>query len=151
MAKASKRGNDVYSAKLRKRLNHLYNLPQREFFNFKDRSRRHKTRSVFVTLTYRRDLRLDEAWEDVGSDFNRWASAMRKAFGKIGLIRCWEAQEDGFPHIHCILLFHETEFETFFHNGVWRISSKRELEKYWDWGFSEMWAMYSLGAGVGGL
>ncbi len=149
MAKAAKRGNDVYSAKLRKRLNHLYNLPQREFFNFKDRNRRHKTRAVFVTLTYRRDLRLDEAWENIGSDYNRWVSAMRKAFGKISIIRSFEAQSDGFPHIHCILLFREAEFETFFYNGKWRLSRKRELEKYWGWGFCDMFAMYSLGAGVG--
>jgi len=61
----------------------------------------------------------------------------------------WEAQEDGFPHIHCILLFREAELETFFYNGKWRLSRKRELEKYWSWGFSDMFAMYSLGAGVG--
>lgn len=149
MAKAAKRGNDVYCAKLRRRLNHLYKLPKIEFFNYKDRNKIQKTRAIFVTLTYRRDLRLDEAWEQVGSDFNRWKSAMTKAFGKFDIVRCWESQQDGFPHIHCILLFRETEFETFFYNGKWRISRKRELEKYWAWGFSDMFAMYSLGAGVG--
>ena len=149
MAKAAKRGNDVYSAKLRKRLNHLYNLPKIEFFNFKDRNRIQKTRAIFVTLTYRRDLRLDEAWEQVGSDFNRWKSAVIKAFGKVNIIRSFEAQADGYPHIHCIIVFRDYEFETFFHNGTWRISRKRELEKYWSWGFSDMFAMYSLGAGVG--
>ena len=130
MAKAAKRGNDVYSAKLRKRLNYLYNLPQIEFFNYKDRNRIQKTRAIFVTLTYRRDLRLDEAWEQVGSDFNRWKSAVTKAFGKVNIIRSFEAQADGYPHIHCIIVFRDYEFETFFHNGTWRISRKRELEKY---------------------
>ena len=149
MAKTAKRGNDVYSAKLRKRLNHLYNLPQIEFFDYKDRSRIQKTRAIFVTLTYRRDLRLDEAWEQIGSDFNRWISAMRKRYGRIDVIRCWEAQNDAYPHIHCILVFHDVDFETFFYNGKWRISKKRELEKYWAWGFSDMFALYSLGAGVG--
>ncbi len=149
MAKAAKRGNDVYSAKLRKRLNHLYNLPQILFFDYKDRSRRHLTKAVFFTLTYARNLRLDEAWELVGSDFNRWISAMRKRYGRIDVIRCWEAQNDGYPHIHCILVFHDVDFETFFYNGKWRISKKREMEKYWGWGFSDMFALYSLGAGVG--
>jgi len=149
MAKASKRGNDVYSAKLRKRLNHLYNLPQIEFFDYKDRSKRQFSKAIFVTLTYARNLRLDEAWELVGSDFNRWISAMRKRYGRIEVIRCWEAQEDGYPHIHCILVFHDVDFETFFYNGKWRVSKKRELEKYWAWGFSDMFALYSLGAGVG--
>jgi len=151
MAKAAKRGNDVYSAKLRKRLNHLYNLPQIEFFNFKDRSRSHKTRAIFTTLTFGRDIRLDEAWEYLGSHYNRWITAMRKKYGRLDVIRCWEAQADGYPHCHCILLFHDAEFETFFYNGKWRISRKRDLEKYWAWGFSDMFAMYSLGAGVGYL
>ncbi len=149
MAKAAKRGNDVYSAKLRKRLSHLYNLPQVEFFDYKDRSRIHKTRAIFVTLTYRRDLRLYEAWEQIGSDFNRWKSAVTKAFGKVDIIRCWEAQANGYPHIHCVIVFHESEFETFFYNGKWRIKEKELLTSYWRWGFSDMFAMYSLGAGVG--
>jgi len=154
MAKAAKRGNDVYSAKLRQRLKFIYNLPQVEFFNFKDRSRRHKTRAIFTTLTYRRDLRLDEAWEQVGSDFNRWITRMRKEFGRIDVIRCWESQKEGYPHIHCVLVFHEAEFETYFHldkkgKPKWLVSRKREFEKYWAWGFTDMFAMYSLGAGVG--
>jgi len=149
MAKASKRGNDVYSAKLRKRLNHLYNLPLIEFFNYKDRSKRQFSKAIFVTLTYARNLRLDEAWELVGSAFNRWISAMRKRYGRIEVIRCWEAQRDGYPHIHCIALFRETEFETFFYNGKWRIKEKELLTSYWKWGFSDVFALYSLGAGVG--
>lgn len=149
MIKAAKRGNDVYSAKLRNRLKHLYNLPQIEFFNFKDRESIQRTRAIFVTLTYRRDLRLDEAWEQIGKDFNRWKSAISKRFGKVEIIRCWEAQSEGYPHIHCVVLFHESEFETFFYNGKWRISKKRELENYWSWGFSDMFALYSLGAGIG--
>ena len=32
--KAAKRGNDVYSWKLGKRLKHLYELPKIEFFNY---------------------------------------------------------------------------------------------------------------------
>jgi len=149
MAKAAKRGNDVYSAKLRKRLNHLYKLPQIQFFDYKDRSKRQRTKAVFFTLTYARNLRLDEAWEYIGSDFNRWISAMRKRYGRIDIIRCWEAQNDGYPHIHCILIFHNVDFETFFYNGKWRLSTKCELEKLWAWGFSDMFALYSLGAGVG--
>jgi len=147
--KAAKRGNDVYSWKLKKRLRYLYNLPKIEFFNFKDRSNSQKTRAIFITLTYRRDLHIDEAWEQVGSDYNRWITRMRKTFGKIDTIRCWEAQRDGYPHIHCVLLFYDYEFDTFFYNGKWRISRKRELEKYWAWGFLDMWGIYSLGAGVG--
>jgi len=147
--KASKRGNDVYSWKLGKRLKRLYNLPDVEFFNYKDRNKTQKTRAVFVTLTYARNETLATLWEQVGKDFNRWASAMRKRYGGIKIIRCWEAQRDGYPHIHCVLLFEEAEFKTFFYNKKWRLSEKRELETLWRWGFCDFFALYSLGAGVG--
>ena len=104
--KAAKRGNDVYSWKLSKRLNHLYNLPKHEFFNYKDRNHRHKTRVIFTTLTFSRDERLDVLWEQVGKFFNRWLSAMKSRYGKFSILRCWEAHEDGYPHIHVVLLFH---------------------------------------------
>jgi len=147
--KASKRGNDVYSWKLGKRLKHLYELPQIKFVNYKDRNKIQKTRAIFTTLTYARNERLDILWEEVGKDFNRWISAMRRRYGQISIIRCWEAQQDGYPHIHCVLLFHETEFETFYYNNKWRLSDKRDIESLWSYGFSDMFALYSIGAGVG--
>ncbi|MHA1410141.1 MAG: rolling circle replication-associated protein [Candidatus Odinarchaeia archaeon] len=147
--KAAKRGNDVYSWRLGNRLKQLFELPKIVFFNFKDRSRRQFTRAVFVTLTYARNAPLDVLWEEVGKDFNRWISAMRRRYGKISILRSWESHEDGYPHIHCVLLFNECEFQTFFYNGKWRISKKREIEELWRWGYSDVFALYSLGAGVG--
>lgn len=147
--KAAKRGNDVYSYKINKRLQHLDNLPNIEFFNYKDRNKRHKTRAVFATFTYRRDLSLDRQWENVGSDYNRSITGLKRRYGKIDVLRCWEAQKDGYPHIHCIILFYENEFETFFYNGKWRLTEKDELCRNWHWGFSDVFALYSLGAGVG--
>ena len=147
--KAAKRGNDVYSWRLDKRLKHLFDLPQIEFFNYKDRNSIQKTRAIFATFTYDRNERLDMLWEDVGKDFNRWISTMRRRYGKISIIRCWEAQQDGYPPIHCVLLFHETEFSTFFYNGKWRVSEKREIKELWKWGFSDIFTLHSLGAGVG--
>jgi len=147
--KAAKRGNDVYAWKLGKRLKHLYNLPKIEFFNPKDRNKVQKTRALFITFTLAREMSLDRAWEDVGKLFNRARSGIEKRYGKFDLIRVWEAQSDGYPHIHCIALFRETEFETFFYNGKWRIKEKALLTSYWRWGFSDVFALYSLGAGVG--
>jgi hypothetical protein len=147
--KAKKRGNDVYAWDLSKRLKPLYDLPEIEFFNYKDRNSDQKTRAVFVTLTYRRDVSLDEAWYLVGKDFNRWISGLRRKFGKIEALRCWEAQRDGFPHIHCVFLFREVEFDTFFHNGKWRIRQKGVLTDNWHWGFCDVLGLCKLGAGVG--
>ena len=147
--KAAKRGNDVYSWRLRKRIQKMYDLPEISFFNRKNRSRRQKTRVLFITLTYRRDGRIDTAWEGVGVDYNRWISALRRRYGKIHVLRAWEAQRDGYPHIHCVLYFEDVEFETFFYKGVWRVDAKQMLSKNWRWGFSDMFALSDLGAGVG--
>jgi hypothetical protein len=147
--KASKRGNDVYAWRLRKRLQKMYSLPEISFFNRKDRSSRQKTKVLFVTLTYRRDDRIDTAWEEIGKDFNRWISGLRRRYGKIHALRDWEAQSDGYPHSHCVLYFEDIEFETFFYNGKWRVDAKRMLSKNWHWGFADVFALLDLGAGVG--
>lgn len=62
-------------------------------------------------------MSLDREWEEIGKYFNRTRSGIEKRYGKIDIIRVWESQRDGYPHIHCIALFRETEFETFFYNG----------------------------------
>ena len=145
--KASKRGNDVYNWRLAKRLNLVNNLPNITFFGWKDRSKRHKTRALFVTLTYaRKDLRVDEAWEQVGEDFNRWVSRIKKRFGDVRIIRVWEAQQDGYPHIHAICVFENHEFDAFNYNGVWRAQDKRSLE--WEHGFTDVEALASLRGGI---
>lgn len=127
----------------------MYDLPEISFFNRKNRSKRHQTKVLFITLTYRRDGRIDTAWEDLGVDYNRWISALRRRYGKIQVLRAWEAQKDGYPHIHCVLFFEDIEFETFFYNGKWRIDAKRILSKNWHWGFADVFALSDLGAGVG--
>lgn len=147
--KASKRGNDVYVWRLKKRLRQLDKLPNVKFFNSKDRSRRHKTKVAFVTLTYKRNDRLDVVWEEVSPDYNRWITGKRKKFGKIHVIKTLESQADGYVHIHCILYFEDVEFETFFYNGKWRIDRKDDIAENWHWGFVDVIALCSLRAGVG--
>lgn len=127
----------------------MYDLPEISFFNRKNRSKRQKSRVLSITLTYRRDGRIDTAWEDVGVDYNRWISVLRRKYGKIHVLRSWEAQKDGYPHIHCVLYFEDVEFETFFYNGVWRVDAKRMLSKNWRWGFADVFALSDLEAGVG--
>ena len=146
--KAAKRGNDVYAWRLKKRLGHLRSIPNVRFFNHKDRSRRHKTRTLFIMLTYKRDDRLDVVWEEIGSDYNRWITGLRRKYGKIEVVRTWEAHGDGYPHIHCVLLFEEIEFETFLYNGKWRINRKDDISRNWHFGFVDVLALSSIRAGV---
>ena len=147
--KAAKRGNDVYAWRLKKRLEHLKSIPDVKFFNYKDRSTRHKTRALFVTLTYSRDDRFDVVWGEVGSDYNRWITGLRRLFGKIEVVRAWEGHGDGYPHIHCVLLFEETEFVTFFYNGKWRINRRDDISRNWHFGFVDVLALSSIRVGVG--
>ena len=144
--KCAKRGNDVYNWRLRKRFAWIDDLPDIMFFNYRDRSKRHKTRALFVTLTYARDLRLDQAWEEIGEDYNRWVSRVKRRFGGVQIIRVWEAQQDGYPHIHAVLIFESREWEAFHYNGVWRVQGKASLG--WDHGFTDVEALSSLRGGI---
>ena len=69
---------------------------------------------MFVTLTYDTKLySFGEAWKSIGDEFNRFMSFIRKNFGKVVCCRVFKAYENGYPHIHCILLFKEKEFKVF--------------------------------------
>jgi hypothetical protein len=143
--KCSKRGNDVYNWRISKRFKELNSLKEVVFFN--PRGNVKKTRGLFVTLTFDpKSLRLDELWEHVGVAFNKWISRLRSRYGKIQVLRVWEAHKSGYPHIHCLLFFEESEFGVFRHSGVWRIEEKGEFE--WEYGFVDVEALRSFKEGV---
>ena len=64
----------------------------------------------------------------ISCSFNRWITNMRRKFGKISYIRVWEAFESGYPHIHALLIFHDTKFTAFRHKNKWRIREKAQFE-----------------------
>ena len=147
----AKRGNKVYSERVRRRLADLGSIPNVHWFNVSDRSKRVSTGGLFVSLTYRRGETLDRLWELLGEDFNRFTSAMRKRYGRILVFRCWEAQRDGTPHIHVIMFFLDREFEAFFHRGetnAWRIQDKDSIAELWPYGFSDVEALGSRRGGI---
>ena len=56
----------------------------------------------------------------------------RKRFGRVSLFRVWEAYENGYPHIHCLLFFESFEFNVFRdRKGRHRIRSKGVFERHW--------------------
>ena len=113
--KCSKRGNDVYRQRVYRRFKGLASLVEKKsFFNPKDRKQNKKTRALFVTLTYdTKRCSFDHAWKNIGIEFNRFMSHVRKKFGKVSSCRVFEAFANGHPHIHCVLLFEEKEFKVF--------------------------------------
>jgi hypothetical protein len=115
------------------------------------------TSILFVTLTY--DTKLcyfDEAWQNIAKEFNRWKANIRKKFGKFSVFRCFESFENGYPHIHAILVFEEMRFRVFksYEAGkdgqlheVWLVSEKEFFEPYWH-SWTKIKAVYNLKGGL---
>jgi len=138
--KCSKRGNDVYKYRVRKRFSFLSTLENKILFDWKNRSKKfHKSSCLFVTLTFNPALcGIDEAWElYVGRKYNSWITNLRNKFGRIEAIRTFEGYENGYPHIHVVLLFGDVEFNTFKtinkdEKEIWRIQEKAVFELGWN-------------------
>jgi hypothetical protein len=112
--KCAKRGNDVYRSRVESRFRGLaYKAADFEFFEPRARGAK-ATRALWATLTY--DTKLcsyKEAWERIGIEFNGFMAHVRRHFGKVSCCRVFESFENGYPHIHCILLFQEHSFSVF--------------------------------------
>ena len=129
--KGAKRGNDVYAWRIWKRLKFLYTLKNRSFFDPHGNVK--SSNLLFVTLTY--DVKLStirEAWETIGEDFNRWIRNLRKKYGRVSYLRCWEASKRGYPHVHLLMIFHDYTFRIDVRkstNSKYRIAEKEAFEK----------------------
>ena len=70
------------------------------------------THCLFLTLTY--DTKLDDrdtARQTIYIEYNRAVTRLRRKYGQISILRVWEASKKGYPHIHAILLFHDSKFK----------------------------------------
>jgi hypothetical protein len=132
--KCSKRGNDIYRLRVKNRFVGLsHRTEDIEFFNHKDRANDKTTCALWVTLTY--DTKLcsyKEAWEQIGIEFNAFMAYVRRNFGKVSTCRVFESFENGYPHIHCILLFKEYTFNVFRDSmGQFRVQEKDVIAQGW--------------------
>jgi len=131
--KCAKRGNDVYRSRVSRRFAGLCSRAEDlVFFNPKDRGAK-KTRALWVTLTNdTKRCSFGEAWRNVGIEFNRFMAYVRKKFGSVSCCRVFESFENGYPHIHCILLFESTWFSVFRdRKGQFRVHSKKVIARGW--------------------
>jgi len=131
--KCSKRGNDVYRSRVeRKFIGLSHKAEMLAFFNPKAREAQ-ATRALWVTLTY--DTKLctyKEAWENIGVEFNNFTAFVRSQFGKVSCCRVFESFENGYPHIHCILLFSKYTFKAFRDGkGQFRVHEKDTIAQGW--------------------
>jgi hypothetical protein len=80
------------------------------FFSLRNRGNVHSP-VLFATLEYNANrFKLNDCWERVGEDFNRWKSYLRRKFGEFATLRVWESHESGYPHIHVALKFEQKVF-----------------------------------------
>jgi len=121
--KCSKRGNDVFNRRLDRKLSFLKDLKSEgyEFFNTNDFTLDKKVFSsaLWVTLTFDSKLcSLDEAWRRIEYDWNKWITNLRNRYGQIMPLKFVQGfpgkgPARGYPHIHAVLLFKESQFSVF--------------------------------------
>jgi hypothetical protein len=153
--KCSKRGNDVYRNRVRKRLDWMNGLQDVRFFKDEDISKGlAKTRMIFFTLTYdTKRCSLMNAWEAIGSEYNIWISRLRSLDPDLSVVRVWQSFGNGFPHIHGVILFKNKEFQVAFKQEdpvlhgrshvVYRVQDKEIFETSWH-SWVDVAACYSL-------
>jgi hypothetical protein len=134
-----KRGNIKYAYRVRRKFREFI-LP----FEYEKKKAEiiaeGKTRVLFLTLTFDPSIcDFKTGWDSVAYFWNCFMASVRRHFGRVLSARCFESSEKGFPHIHCVLYFENSEFPTFLkwsrakRRFIWRIPFP-EVEK-----FRELW------------
>jgi len=108
--KSAKRGNDVYSHRVLSRFGMFERLLTDLNFIYSDRGKM-KTQVLFLTLTYNTGLSSQhQAWVTLSKFYNLFMSKLRRVFGSISSARTFESFENGYPHVHAVLLFNDFSF-----------------------------------------
>ncbi len=108
--KSAKRGNDVYSRQVLSRFGMFEELLTDLNLVYFDRGKM-RTQVLFITLTYDTKLRSQhQAWKTLSKFYNLFMSKMRRVFGSISSARTFESFENGYPHVHAVLLFNHFSF-----------------------------------------
>jgi len=127
--KASKRGNDVYRWRIRKRFEGLDALLSGLILDSSVHTVS-RANALFITLTYARNLSIGAAWARVSSDYAKFAAYLRKTYGCVALIKTIAAQSDGFPHVHIAAFFEEKLWCVKRLRGTFRLETYRDKQRF---------------------
>lgn len=156
--RSAKRGDEKYADRQLSRFRRLRKIvPLESYFRWGETDRGQiSSPCVFVTLTYApKEIELKDAYGSVGHDFNRWISGLRSAHGPIDVVRVWESQKNGYPHVHCALHFRDVSWKGF-HHYTWKKGKKcleyrvDEVDAFkanWHGGFVDVLLLNSSRAG----
>ena len=161
--KCSKRGNDVYCARVKNRLSFLKSGEAKDFFNYDDLTVDNNiyTQLLWVTLTFDTKLcSLSDAWVEYSAYFNRWITNIRKKYGHVwycvfpAIFPNKKGVGFGYPHCHILMFFEDCKFSVYpscelnkkgVAVNVFRIHDKYELEANGKWhSFIDVKAVNSL-------
>ena len=167
--KCSKRGNDVFSDRLDRKLGCLQELEGIDLFKLEDFEEKGTMSAnlLWVTLTFNSGLcSLNEAWNKIGEMWNLWITNMRNEYGQIFVLKFLEAFPDpegkayGYPHIHAILLFKDHKFKAFPNweknkrtqefGWVYRVQERDEIKAQGKWHSNSDIKAINSGRALGG-
>jgi hypothetical protein len=141
--RSAKRGDSKYSFKVRERFDALKHAVDKgvEWFNWRETDRvKISSPCIYITLTYDRSHDLEDSWLEVGRDFNRYISRLRRKYGKIHVVRAFESHKDGYCHVHAVLLFDSVMWRGFRHTGAngfvtFRVDAVARAQSWLAWWF----------------
>lgn len=150
-----KRGNEKYAYNIKRRFKE-FSLPFDYEKKISTESKEEQTNILFITLTnaVTEKSNFKTEWEAVSYHWNKFLANLRKQFGRVLSVRCYESSDQGFPHIHAIIYFQDQTFTTFFrwskkkNRYLWRIPfpTVEKIRRYWH-SFIDIQGMVDLSDG----
>jgi len=134
-----KRGNKKYAHRIKQRFRELS-------FPFEHQKQKTKnisettTNVLFITLTYdQSQCHFQTSWDAISYYWNKFMANIRKQFGRVLYVRCFESLQNGYAHIHALLYFQDQTFLTFLKwshkksKHLWRIPFPivEKIRRYW--------------------
>lgn len=120
----AKRGNAKYEWRVKEHLQPLMNAVKEfgyDIFEDDDDSilnaatSKAWTNLLWVTLTIDHTVcKWNDAWLQISKWFNDFKRDFQRKFNtRVDVARVWEPQENGYPHVHCLIYCHDVYFKVF--------------------------------------
>jgi hypothetical protein len=109
---ARKRGNSVYKKMVREKITALKSfIPDVNFFDANHNYVGQSSKILYAVLTYdTKRCSLEDAWKNIGREYNRFITSIRQRYGTVEIIRTWESFQNGYPHVNILLWFKNHSF-----------------------------------------
>jgi|LFRM01.1.fsa_nt_gb hypothetical protein len=154
-----KRGNKPYARRKWQKVNGINEGMDKLRFDFDIAGHRPIVKNchmLLITTTFDQKVSMDEAWFSIsshGGELNKFRANLTKIFGSKATICVKEAQSNGYPAPHILVLL-DRPIRVRRHAGrkktSWRLESKDTLKRVkgaWKWGFVDVEAVVMASSG----